>query len=100
MRSRSENHVLWPVYFDIHRSRADGRMVSKKTAVEEPTCEDIFTAAKACGFTGEIDADSAFPGEWHKARGRVHVVRTCAKSELLKKVSAEMRRMKQKPATQ
>lgn len=100
MRSRSENHVLWPVYFDIRRSRADGRMVPKARAVEEPTCDEILAAAKKCGFTGDIDAESAFPGEWHKARGRVHVGRTCAKSELLKKVSVELRRMRHPPATQ
>ena len=100
MRSRSENHVLWPIYFDIRRSRADGRMVPKNQAVEEPTCDEILLAAKTCGFKGDIDAESAFPGEWHKARGRVHVVRTCAKSELLRKVSTELKRMRQKSASQ
>jgi signal recognition particle subunit SEC65 len=96
LRSRSENHVLWPAYFDIRRSRAGGRMVSRKLAVEEPTCDEILAAAKACGFEGAVDAEAAYPGEWHKAGGRVHVVRQGPKRELLSKVSGELRRMRQK----
>jgi signal recognition particle subunit SRP19 len=94
LRSRSENHVLWPAYFDVKRSRADGRMVAKRVAVDEPKCEEILAAAQACGFEGEIDADAAYPGEWQKAGGRVRLVRQGSKSELLNKVAGELKRMR------
>ena len=95
MRSRSENHVLWPAYFDVKRSRADGRMVAKNVAVDEPKCEEILAAAQACGFEGTIDAEAAYPGEWHKAGGRVQGARQGSKSELLKKVAGELKKSRQ-----
>jgi signal recognition particle subunit SEC65 len=70
-------------------------MVPKKMAVEEPTCEEILSAAKACGFEGEVDAEASYPGQWHKAGGRVQVNRQGAKSELLRKVSGELKKLRQ-----
>ena len=42
--------VLYPAYFDLGRSRAAGRRVAKKWAVESPTVEEIASAAKALGL--------------------------------------------------
>jgi signal recognition particle subunit SEC65 len=70
-------------------------MVPKRAAVDEPTCEEILAAARACGYDGSIDASSTFPGEARKARGRVQVERQGSKSDLLKNVSEQMRRSRQ-----
>ncbi|TLZ75400.1 MAG: hypothetical protein E6K14_00990 [Methanobacteriota archaeon] len=42
--------VLYPAYFDLGRSRDDGRRVAKRWAVESPTVQEIATAAKALGL--------------------------------------------------
>jgi len=92
MRSRSERQVLWPAYFDVKLSRKDGRMVPKGSAVDEPKSEEILAAVKKCGYSGELEADKAFPHEWYKTRGRVVVKKSVSKPEMLKKVAAEIKR--------
>jgi signal recognition particle subunit SEC65 len=71
-------------------------MVPKRMAVEEPTCDELMVAARACGYEGAVDADAAYPGEWHKAGGRVQITRQGSKAELLRKVSSELKRLRQK----
>ncbi len=39
--------VLYPAYFDLKRSRQEGRRVPKSLAVDGPTAEEIEKAAKA-----------------------------------------------------
>ena len=94
MRSRSERQVLWPAYFDLRLSRLEGRMVPKAAAVQEPTSEEILQAAKKCGYSCELEADKAFPREWYKTRGRVVVAKKDPKPVMLRKVSAELKRIR------
>ncbi len=42
--------VLYPAYFDLKRSREEGRRVPKALAVDGPTTEEIEKAAKALGL--------------------------------------------------
>ena len=94
MRSRTERQVLWPAYFDIRLSRREGRMVPKAGAIDDPKAEELLQAAKKCGYSCELEAEAAFPPEWYKARGRVVVTKKDPKPGMLKKVSAELKRMR------
>lgn len=83
--------VLWPEYFDSGRSRAAGRKVSKELAIKDPTLEMIVAALKSLGLEHKIEADKAFPGNWHAHMGRVLVSHSMPKTLLLLKVSQYMR---------
>lgn len=43
--------VLYPEYFDLKVSRASGRRVAKKDAVETPNAHGIYEAVKAMDTT-------------------------------------------------
>lgn len=65
--------VLWPVYFDADRTRAEGRRVPTDLAVSDPTVDEIATAVGQVGYDAVIERDKAYPRENREPRGRVLV---------------------------
>ncbi len=83
--------VLYPAYFDVSRTRAAGRRVAKKRAVESPTVEEIVSAAKALGLQPELDADKAFPKSHWRHDGRVLVRADYFKTSIVQKVAQRIK---------
>lgn len=83
--------VLYPAYFDLKVSRADGRRVAKKDAVEGPTAQMLFAAVKSIGLDCILELDKPHPKFWHRAGGRVLVEHKLKKTNLLDKVSAKLK---------
>ena len=83
--------VLWPSYFDSRVSRASGRRISKKDAVEAPSARMVYDAARALGLDCLLELDRAYPRFWFRREGRVLVEPKMKKSELVAKVSEKLR---------
>jgi signal recognition particle subunit SRP19 len=83
--------VLYPAYFDLHRSRADGRRVAKKWAVEGPTVEEVATAAKALGLQPEVEAGKGFSRQSWRHEGRVLVRADYYKTSVVQKVAQRIK---------
>lgn len=83
--------ILYPAYFDLGRSRTDGRRVAKKWAVESPTVEEIIAAAKALGLEPGIDAEKAFPTSHWRREGRVLVRADYFKTSVVQKVAQRIK---------
>lgn len=68
---------IYPAYLNSKKSIADGRKISEKLAVENPTCNEIRDVLVAAGFQVEFEGWKVFPRELMKyentARGRVRV---------------------------
>ncbi|KAI5279119.1 signal recognition particle subunit, partial [Ascosphaera aggregata] len=64
---------LYPVYFDRNRSRAQGRMVSSKLAVENPLAREIVDAVQALGLRCGFEPEKLHPKDWANP-GRVRVM--------------------------
>ena len=91
MPKRDRPIVLYPAYFDLGRSRADGRRVAKKWAVESPTSEEVAAAAKALGLQPEMDAEKAFPTSHWRHEGRVLVRADYFKTSIVQKVAQRIK---------
>ncbi|EER37929.1 signal recognition particle protein [Histoplasma capsulatum H143] len=65
---------LYPIYFDKTRSRAEGRKVNKKLAVENPLARDILDAVQVLGLrVGILEPEKLHPKDWaNPGRVRVH----------------------------
>ncbi|TVY55439.1 Signal recognition particle SEC65 subunit, partial [Lachnellula suecica] len=63
---------IYPVYFDIRRSRREGRMVGKELAVENPMARDIAAACAKLGLEPLFEAMKVHPKDWANP-GRVKV---------------------------
>jgi signal recognition particle subunit SRP19 len=85
--------VLWPEYFDISRSRAEGRKVAKDLAVSAPTLDMLVLAVKHLGLQHKAEPDKSYPSAWHEKKGRVLVERTLPKTLLMDKVGQHLKKM-------
>ncbi|MEM0448959.1 MAG: signal recognition particle subunit SRP19/SEC65 family protein [Methanomassiliicoccales archaeon] len=84
--------VLWPEYFDVALSRAEGRKVRKELAVSSPTVEMISKACQSLGLEHKIEINKAYPSKWYDKKGRVLVERSMPKTLLLLKVGERLAR--------
>ena len=71
MRSRTPFHIYWPQYFDIKRSRGDGRRLPKKFATDKVSVELIAKAARRLGYKTEIEENYQYPRTWWDKPGRI-----------------------------
>ena len=84
--------VVWPEYFDIRRTRAQGRRVSRALAVQDPTVDKIAKALAVLRLEFKIETDKAYPKSWYNHSGRILVENTLPKAELLRRIAQKMPR--------
>src|SRR5213080_2173123 len=65
--------VLYPAYFDLGRTRDQGRRAAKRWAVESPTAQEVTAAAQALGRQPELEEGKALPSAPWRKEGRVLV---------------------------
>ena len=83
--------VLYPAYFDVGRSRQQGRRVAKRWAVESPTTQEVASAAKALGLEPQVEDGKAFPSTPWRKEGRVLVRADYFKTSIVQKVAKRLK---------
>ncbi len=86
--------IVWPVYLDAARARNGGRLVPAGSAVKAPKVSEISRAAEKLGLHPEVVKDKAHPATWTDRSGMVLVDNQGPKSELLRKIGAEIVKMR------
>ncbi len=82
--------VIWPVYFDITKTIREGRKVSRKIAVPNPTLLEIHRIAERLGFKLEAQADAAHSAAPWRKTGRLLVESKDEKKRILTKIAKEI----------
>ena len=67
------NLRIYPEYFDSSLTRAQGRRVSKKTALENPTLGELRISAQKLHYTVEVDKDKAYSKQWANPKGIMYL---------------------------
>ena len=79
--------VLWPEYFDISRSRAEGRRLPKSLCVDKPDLDIIAKGAMILDLEYKIIKDAAYPSNSNEKNGCVRVEKgKMKKTTLLSKI--------------
>ena len=91
---RNDNRIrIYPEYFDSSLTRAQGRRVSKKVALENPSLLELKLSAQKLRFTVEVDDTKANPKHWTKPNGLLYlstsdtVQELAPKTEILRNLS-------------
>ena len=93
MRSRKPFLIFWPQYFDLKRSRSNGRRLPRKFAVEKVNLEEIANAAKKLGYDAEIERNYKYSRTWWDDPGRVLInAKGKKKNKVLIEVAKEIRK--------
>lgn len=95
MLMRDKNKlVIWPVYIDRNRSRSQGRIISKKSSVAEPTLVEIEKAALKLGLNPEVEKDKSYPRSWWEKSGRVLIDNSAPKTQLSRKIATAIKEIR------
>lgn len=64
----TERHKRWqclyPIYFDLNRTRAEGRRVGKELAVANPLAREIVDAVAGLGLNTVFEPGKMHPKDW------------------------------------
>ncbi len=97
MRSRKPFIIFWPQYFDAKRSRAEGRRIPKKFAIDKINTNDIVKAAKHLGYDAHSEKGYKYPRTWWDDPGRVSIdTKGKNKSKVLIEVAKEIKKIQLK----
>ncbi|MEM3086245.1 MAG: signal recognition particle subunit SRP19/SEC65 family protein [Halobacteria archaeon] len=91
MKGSRDRVILYPVYFDSSKTRAEGRRVSKTLAVERPTPDRLAAAAKALGLAAEAEAGAAHSRAPWAGGGRVEVQKRGTKEALMRDIARRLK---------
>jgi signal recognition particle subunit SRP19 len=58
---KQDKVIIWPTYFDVAKSREDGRRVPKSIAVASPKIAEVKEAAEKLSLACEVFPDAGYP---------------------------------------
>lgn len=86
--------IIWPIYFDVAKSRKEGRRVPKNQAVQSPKITELQQAVDKLGLKNEVNLEAHFPkNPWSKA-GMILVEKKEAKEAIIKKIARQLVKIK------
>lgn len=79
--------TIWPEYFDIGRTRSEGRRVPKSLCVKNPDLDIIAKGAMILDLEYKMFEDMAYPGNALAKKGCIRVERgKMPKTEILPRI--------------
>ena len=86
--------IIWPIYFDVNKSRKDGRRIPKNQAVISPKIAEIKEAADKLGLENEVNLEAHFPRmPWAKS-GMLMIEKNEAKGDIIQKLAKQLVKIK------
>ncbi len=95
-----EKFIIWPIYFDINKTRKEGRRVPKNLAVVSPKILEVKVAADKLGLENEVNLEAHFPKmPWSKT-GMLLVEKRESNEEILQDLAKHLQKVKSQQAQQ
>jgi len=97
---KQDKFIIWPAYFDLGKTRMEGRRVSKTLAVQSPKMVEVEAAAAKMGLGFESVPDKGYPKmPWSKA-GMVLVEKRGSKEQVLSGIAKQIQKTRSETHTQ
>jgi len=98
---KTDNAIIWPVYFDAAKSKVDGRRVPENLAVASPKIIEVQQAVEKLGLKNEINATAGYPRTPWIKMGMLTVEKKEPKEQIILKIAKELMKIKsqQQPTT-
>ena len=86
--------IIWPIYFDVSKTRKEGRRVPKHLAVQSPKIVEIKEAVDRLGLRNEVRVEAHFSKmPWAKT-GMILVEKNEPKEKILQKIAKQLVKIK------
>lgn len=80
--------IIWAANLNSQYKISNGRKISKKKAVLNPTANEIYEAAKSLNMSPTLENEKQYPKLYWKEKGRVVINKvTMKKKEMLIKIA-------------
>lgn len=86
--------LVWPANLDSSKTRLQGRKIPKGQGVQAPRIDELAEAARRLTIEAEITPQKSRPRNWWEKTGYVTIPKKKSKTELLRALSAEIRRIR------
>jgi signal recognition particle subunit SRP19 len=86
--------LVWPANLDSSKTRLEGRKIPKGQSVQAPRIDELAEAARRLSIEAEIIPQKSRPRNWWEKTGYVTISKKTSKTELLRALSAEIRRIR------
>jgi signal recognition particle subunit SRP19 len=97
---KSDNAIIWPVYFDVAKSKSEGRRVPKNLAVISPKILEIKEAADKIGLQNSINPTAGYPKTPWIKMGMLTVEKNEPKEQIILKIVAQLTKIKLQQQTE
>jgi len=97
MKNKKQIYI-YPVYFDVSRSRGQGRRVPKKLAVQTPSINELGQIASSLDLNFEANAEAKYPRFHWVPSGRLLIKKQedFNKNVLIKKIAIQLKKLRTK----
>ena len=82
--------IIWPTYFDLKKTRKEGRRIPKSLAVSSPKILEVKHALEKLGFNYEVILDAGYPKTPWLKTGLIIVTKTGPKHQIIKKIAKQL----------
>ncbi len=87
---KQDKIIIWPAYFDLAKTRNEGRRVSKSSAVQSPKILELQEAAQKLGLNLEVAEDKGYPKmPWVKT-GMLLVEKKGSKEQVINRIAKQL----------
>lgn len=91
---KQDKVILWPAYFDLTKTREEGRKVPKTLAVPSPKILELKEAAEKLGLEHELVPEAGYPKTpWIKT-GMLLIAKKEPKNQIIKKVAKQLQKIR------
>ena len=96
MRKLDSKCIVWLPYFDLQKTRSQGRKISKRIALNSPQLDEIVKAAEKLHLNPQAK-EAKYPSCWWQRSGCVTLDKLVSKTktiiELTKKINNERKEL-------
>jgi signal recognition particle subunit SRP19 len=87
---KQQKAIIWPVYFDLNKTRKKGRRVSKNIAVQSPKILEIEEAAAKLHLEHEVIAEKGYPKTPWLKTGMILIEKEGSKEQVINKLAKQL----------
>jgi signal recognition particle subunit SRP19 len=87
---KQDKAIIWPAYFDLTKTRKQGRRVQKSLAVQSPKILEVQEAAQKLGLKFEVVADKGYPKTPWAKTGMLLVEKKGSKEQIISRIAKQL----------
>ena len=94
---KQDKAIIWPAYFDLTKTRMEGRRVPKSLAVQSPKILEVQEATQKLGLKFEVMADKGYSkAPWAKT-GMILVEKKGSKEQIINRIAKQLLKARNAP---